>query len=172
MCFSDLNLAARLRELQEAKAHPQAKPKPAPQPQPEPKAKPASPPKPKPTSRRSWWAVPTIVGMVVLAAAGAAYAVMGTKPSQPVAVSTPEASSKPGKSLPKLADGTPAPATAPQPEAPPAPVPTSGRTYVVKTGDTLITIGEQIGKPWQDIDAANNIGPPYLIYNGNVLKIP
>lgn len=47
------------------------------------------------------------------------------------------------------------------------------RTYTVKIGDTLSGIGQSYGVKWQDIANLNGIpGPKYIIYPGQVLKIP
>lgn len=45
--------------------------------------------------------------------------------------------------------------------------------YTVKRGDTLSGIGSKYGVAWKDIATLNNIaGPKYIIYTGQVLKIP
>lgn len=45
--------------------------------------------------------------------------------------------------------------------------------YTVKKGDTLSGIGSKYGVAWKDIAKLNNIaGPKYIIYTGQVLKIP
>ena len=45
--------------------------------------------------------------------------------------------------------------------------------YTVKRGDTLSGIGSKYGVAWKDIAKLNNIaGPKYIIYTGQVLKIP
>lgn len=45
-------------------------------------------------------------------------------------------------------------------------------TYKVRPGDTLSSIGRDLGVPWLDIAAANHIKTPYRIYPGTELKIP
>lgn len=45
-------------------------------------------------------------------------------------------------------------------------------TYVVKSGDCLSTIGSKLGVNWKDIASINGINSPYIIYVGQVLKIP
>lgn len=45
--------------------------------------------------------------------------------------------------------------------------------HTVKKGDTLSGIGSKYGVAWKDIAKLNNIaGPKYIIYTGQVLKIP
>lgn len=44
--------------------------------------------------------------------------------------------------------------------------------YTVKSGDTLSGIGSKLGVAWKDIASLNNIDSPYIIYVGQVLKIP
>ncbi len=71
--------------------------------------------------------------------------------------------------------------TLPGPEAGPPPPPlveagttttASGEEYIVKAGDYLYTLAQQFGINWQTLAAHNNIGYPYIIYAGQVLKIP
>lgn len=52
------------------------------------------------------------------------------------------------------------------------PLPCQPTTYVVQRGDTLFSIGQRFGVPWQTIAAVNNIHPPYTIYTGQRLAIP
>ncbi len=55
----------------------------------------------------------------------------------------------------------------------PAPDPTpSGDTYTVQTGDSLSAIGAKLGLDWREIAALNGISSPYIIYTGQVLKLP
>ena len=55
----------------------------------------------------------------------------------------------------------------------PAPDPTpSGDTYTVQTGDSLSAIGAKLGLDWREIAALNGITSPYVIYTGQVLKLP
>ena len=46
------------------------------------------------------------------------------------------------------------------------------KTYTVKSGDTLSGIGQKTGKNWKDIAGLNGIKSPYIIYPGQVLKLP
>ena len=47
----------------------------------------------------------------------------------------------------------------------------SGKTYTVKSGDTLSEIGQKLGVNWKDLASKNGIsGPDYVIYPGQVLK--
>lgn len=50
--------------------------------------------------------------------------------------------------------------------------PSSARTYTVTSTDTLSDIGERFGVPFEQIAAANNIAPPYIVRAGQVLTIP
>jgi lipoprotein NlpD len=45
-------------------------------------------------------------------------------------------------------------------------------SYTVKKGDTLYALGLEYGYDYQEIAAANNIGPPYQIYVGQKLTLP
>jgi LysM repeat protein len=78
----------------------------------------------------------------------------------PAVISTP--------TQPALAQTTP---TA-SPTVTSTPVPGGGTTYTVKAGDRLFSIGRQFGVNPYSIAQANNIQPPYIIYPGQVLKIP
>lgn len=69
----------------------------------------------------------------------------------------------PGQKL-KIPTGSSQPTPQPQP---------SYRTYTVKSGDSLSSIGAKYGVKWQDIATLNGVqGPKYIIYPGQVLKIP
>ena len=59
--------------------------------------------------------------------------------------------------------GQPAPAPTPSP---------STNTYTVQKGDCLSVIGSKLDVKWQDIATLNGIKSPYVIYVGQVLKIP
>lgn len=66
---------------------------------------------------------------------------------------------------------------APTPEPKPEPVhePTpdvNENTYTVAEGDCLSVIGERLGLNWQEIAQINGICEPYIIYPGQVLKLP
>ena len=54
----------------------------------------------------------------------------------------------------------------------PAPAPDSGDTYKVQPGDSLSLIGEKLGLDWREIASLNGISSPYIIYTGQVLKLP
>ena len=47
----------------------------------------------------------------------------------------------------------------------------SSDTYNVQAGDTLYIIGQKTGVNWQTIAADNGISSPYVIYQGEVLKL-
>lgn len=49
---------------------------------------------------------------------------------------------------------------------------TTSGTYTVVAGDTLSGIGTKTGYNWQSIATLNSIAPPYIIYPGQVLKLP
>jgi LysM repeat protein len=66
-------------------------------------------------------------------------------------------------------------AATPTTEASPQPSPsasTAKRTYKVKSGDTLSSIGAEFGVAWQEIAKVNKIRSPYRIVRGQVLVIP
>jgi LysM repeat protein len=107
----------------------------------------------------------------------------------PTATSTPQPpTATPGPTntpLPPTATpqptGTPEPATATPTSAPvtdtPAPAPTATsaplpNTYTVQAGDTLESIGAQLGIPWQDIAAFNQLGTSTSLSIGQQLRIP
>jgi LysM repeat protein len=88
-----------------------------------------------------------------------------------VAVSTtPPASPSPSTSPSPVPSATPQPS--PSTPAPSEPRPTPGGTYIVREGDTLFTIGELFGVPWELIAQANNLVEPYYIYPEQELIIP
>jgi hypothetical protein len=45
-------------------------------------------------------------------------------------------------------------------------------THIVKSNETLSTIGAQYGISWQTIASVNGINAPYTIYSGQSLVIP
>lgn len=49
---------------------------------------------------------------------------------------------------------------------------TSVTTYIVKGGDCLSEIGDDLGVNWKEIASLNGIHSPYTIYRGQKLKIP
>ena len=94
------------------------------------------------------------------------------QPGEPAVQGTPQV---PGPSA-DVTQETPIPAQ-PQPTAAPAAQPTAAttsgtQTYVVKTGDTLFSIGRLYNVNPYAIAAANNIPYPYIIYPGQQLIIP
>lgn len=50
--------------------------------------------------------------------------------------------------------------------------PVSASTYTVVPNDNLSAIGAKTGTKWQDIAKLNGISSPYVIYPGQVLKLP
>lgn len=166
-----INLYSRLQEAEEAKRHPGAKPPPQPEPAPQPA--PAAPPV---ASRQTGGAARHLIqalagtaAVVLVAAAGLMGYQRYVRHPKPVAVTAPtvRSSATPVKTLPQPGEaGTGAPAQTP------APQPVSGASYTVQPGDTLITIGEQIDKDWQQIAALNGITDPWIIHPGQVLRLP
>ena len=72
-----------------------------------------------------------------------------------------------------LHNNTPTPSPEPTPTPTPTPTPSGDTTYTVQRGDYLSKIASKFGVKWQDIATLNNIaGPKYIIYSGQVLKIP
>lgn len=63
----------------------------------------------------------------------------------------------------KVPGGGSAPAPTPQP---------NGQTYTVRSGDSLSAIGSKLGLDWHAIAAANGLSDPYIIYPGQVLRLP
>lgn len=115
----------------------------------------------------------TLIVVTVCVVTGAYFLARATvkKPTAQNPTATPIQTKRPSPSVKPTARPTSQPTKSP---TAPAPAPQPGqRTYTVKAGDTLITIGEQLGKDWRAIAAANgNIQDPNLIYPGQVLIIP
>lgn len=60
-------------------------------------------------------------------------------------------------------------------DAPAAPVedaPVAGGQCTVSEGDSLSSIGAQVGVPWQDIARLNGLSEPYTVQPGDVLNLP
>lgn len=116
----------------------------------------------------------TVLGLIVVGGLGGAYYLFFRAeplPQRPIVAPT---------ASPRVTP-TPTPTPHPKPSplkpsaapAPPAPPPQSANTYTVLPGDTLITIGEKLGKDWRQIAAANGqITDPNFITPGQVLVIP
>lgn len=60
----------------------------------------------------------------------------------------------------------------PTPAPKPTSTPTSEKTYIVKSGDTLSGIASKYGTTYQVLSKYNNIANPNLIHVGQVIKIP
>lgn len=60
----------------------------------------------------------------------------------------------------------------PEAQAVAEPAQSPPRTYVVKRGDYLLGVARSLGVNWRKLAAKNGIGFPYVIYTGQVLKIP
>ncbi|QDG90693.1 LysM peptidoglycan-binding domain-containing protein [Pseudarthrobacter sp. NIBRBAC000502770] len=50
--------------------------------------------------------------------------------------------------------------------------PVSGGQCTVSEGDSLSSIGAQVGVAWEDIARLNGIGEPYIIHAGDILTLP
>lgn len=57
------------------------------------------------------------------------------------------------------------------PRPTPRPPKPTAATYTVQTGDTLVSIGEKTGVPWQTISVLNRIRRPYTVHKGQVLRL-
>lgn len=184
---AQVNFVERLKEHQAAKSAPSTKPQPrsdirppqpVPPPTPSPKPQPSPVPAPPKTSapvherhgmtgeRLVRFGAGAAVILLLLAAGILGYRHFATS-SRSVVTATPRPTS-PTKTLPNPVE------VVPQGETPgPAPSLVSGQIYTVVPGDTLITIGEKLGKDWHQIAAANNnITDPSFITPGEVLRIP
>lgn len=64
------------------------------------------------------------------------------------------------------------PTAEPTVEPTPTPRPSGGGTHIVAPGESLSTIGELYGVPWQLIAEINDIPEPYIIRVGQELIIP
>lgn len=49
---------------------------------------------------------------------------------------------------------------------------TGSSTYTVQRGDYLVQLGRDLGVSWYEIASLNNLSYPYIVYPGQVLKIP
>lgn len=58
------------------------------------------------------------------------------------------------------------------PQGTPPPPPGQCQTYTVRPGDTLSGIAARFGTTYQALAALNNIPPPYIIFPGQVLRVP
>jgi LysM repeat protein len=76
------------------------------------------------------------------------------------------------------ADAGPAPTPLPEEEAPQSnknkdeTQTASGKTYTVQKGDWLYALAREFGVNWQTLASLNKITYPYVIYPGQVLKLP
>ena len=95
----------------------------------------------------------------------------GPEPSGSVAASDePVPSPTPSPTPSDTPSASPSASVSPEPS--PSASPWSGRTWVVKSGDTLYDIGLQAGVPYLQIAKLNGISAPYTISPGQVLKLP
>lgn len=84
---------------------------------------------------------------------------------------------KTGGSAPS-AEPTPKPTKTPKPDSTPEPSnnnngnQSSGGSYTVKAGDHLMKIARALGLDWTQLAALNNLTAPYILYPGQVLKLP
>ena len=51
-------------------------------------------------------------------------------------------------------------------------IPQAKKTYTVRRGDYLVEVARRYGVNWRDLAEQNGIEYPYVIYTGQVLKIP
>lgn len=102
---------------------------------------------------------------IVLCAVVSALAACGSNPPAPVIDRTPAKPSKPETTSPSTEKSSKA--------SRPTYKPGDWRPdqYTVKKGDTLYSIGLELGYYYKDIAQANNIGAPYLIKVGQVLNL-
>ncbi|MBW8012635.1 MAG: LysM peptidoglycan-binding domain-containing protein [Chloroflexi bacterium] len=78
----------------------------------------------------------------------------------------------PGQVLQLPGGGSTSPPPPPPPTPTPAPPEIPPETYVVQPGDYLVALGRLWGISWQSIAAVNNIYYPFIIYPGQVLRMP
>ena len=79
--------------------------------------------------------------------------------------------SPPVTAAPSQASG-PTPPPAPSPQASASPAPVTGRTYTVRSGDTLSAIAARFGTTTRALVQLNGITNAHLIRPGQVLKLP
>lgn len=53
-----------------------------------------------------------------------------------------------------------------------SPPPTSGISYTIQKGDYLVQLGRDFGFSWIEVATINNIFYPYIVYPGQVIKLP
>ena len=94
----------------------------------------------------------------------------GPSSSPPVAVATPALEPSPTPAATPVP--TPAPTVTPAPTLTPSPVPTEGRTYTVRSGDTLWDIAIAFGTSVAAIQELNGLGTSTRLVVGQVLRIP
>ena len=77
--------------------------------------------------------------------------------------------------LPGPEAGPPPPPLSGDNQSTPDPEPTpsySGKKYTVQKGDYLYELARRLGINWQTLASLNGISYPYIIYPGQVLKLP
>ena len=140
--------------------------------------------------RRRWPAIPAVllvVTLFILAVTGLRGVLpatgVGATPSAlpatqvavvvtqapPVLTLPPTGSVEPTTAASPTVAPTTAPSPTPRPTATPKP---TFRTYVVKSGDTLIGIASRFHVSWQALAALNHIADPSKLHVGQVLLIP
>jgi nucleoid-associated protein YgaU len=123
-----------------------------------------------------------LIGLVTIVAVGAVGFVAGLllptvipgpgiESVTPGPSATPDATSTPMPTATPVPTATPTPEPTPSPTAEPTPGPTPV-TYVVKAGDTLLSIAERYGVTAAAIQRENDISDPNLIRVGQRLTIP
>ncbi|OIH99827.1 MULTISPECIES: transglycosylase family protein [unclassified Curtobacterium] len=131
---------------------------------------------------QGWGAWPACSAKLGLSGtSGAAPAAAAPAPQAPVQQAAPTQQAAPQQTAPQqtapsTTESAPAPAPAATTPSKPAPVETSGKTYTIKSGDTLDSIATKltIDGGWKQLWAANTstIDDANLIYAGQELQLP
>ncbi|OII11752.1 transglycosylase [Curtobacterium sp. MCBA15_009] len=136
---------------------------------------------------QGWGAWPACSAKLGLSGtSGAAPAAAAPAPQAPVQQAAPTQQAAPQQAAPQqtapqqtapsTTESAPAPAPAATTPSKPAPVETSGKTYTIKSGDTLDSIATKltIDGGWKQLWAANTstIDDANLIYAGQELQLP
>ena len=89
------------------------------------------------------------------------------------ASATPTGAATPSSTTTATASPSTAPTDAPSTEPTVQPTNAAGEVeYIVKSGDSLFSIGLLFDVPWPDIASRNGLKDPYVIHVGDVLIIP
>lgn len=93
-------------------------------------------------------------------------------PSSSLPVVDASSSAAPSATVATTPSPTPEATATPLPEATPSPLPTEGRTYTVRSGDTLWDLAIQFGTSVAAIQELNGLGTSTRLVVGQVLRIP